>query len=49
MGVFLLSACEPLDQGGHLQPGLKKHTDRMFLSSAWEPLDHRCFSFECLI
>ena len=30
------------------QPELKKHTDRVFLSSACEPLDQGCVSFECL-
>ena len=30
------------------QPGLKKHTDRVFLSSACETLDQGCVSFEGL-
>ena len=60
-GVFLLSACEPLDQRcvsferlwavgsavcvsfqglwAVVCPTMKKHTDRVFPSCAWEPLD----------
>ena len=52
---FLLRACELLDHSVSHQPGLKgippirkKHTDRVFLSSACEPLDQGCVSFEGL-
>jgi hypothetical protein len=34
--------------GSCYQPGLKKHTDRVFLSSACETLDQGCVSFEGL-
>jgi hypothetical protein len=54
-GVFLLRACELLDHSVSHQPGLKgippirkKHTDRVFLSSACETLDQGCVSFEGL-
>jgi len=32
----------------YFQPGLKNHTDRVFLSNAREPLDQGCVSFEGL-
>ena len=37
-----------LKENACYQPGLKNHTDRVFLSNACEPLDQGCVSFEGL-
>ena len=45
----VVTAKPDFSPGWCYQPGLKKHTDRVFLSSACETLDQGCVSFEGLL
>ena len=44
----VVTAKPDFSPGWCYQPGLKNHTDRVFLSNACEPLDQGCVSFEGL-